>query len=152
MATKKKRKARKRPTGAPCKLTDALQIELNRHVEEGCTYADAAALCRISPASLHKWVAAAKEGKSYGRLSKAYMRNFLENLEQSKTLAKTGLIKSWRSSGLEDWKAAEALLAIRYPDEYAKRSLLDVTSAGEKVAPVVVFSPADLSYLEDGDG
>ena len=155
MAPRKKKAKRKRgPNGRPPKLTPQLQEEICGHIAQGCSYEDACTLCMIGRETLRRWRKAGEAGANYGRLSKAYMTRFWGNVQYAEACAKAGAVKAWHMMSQTDWKAAQALLAIRYPDEWSKRALIDLTSDGHALQTVQVFSPREdlAELLGDGKG
>lgn len=154
MGVKRKRKKRKRGRGQPTKLNASIQKELFEFIASGCSYEVAAVAAGVHRKTFHNWVKAAKAGKSWGSLSKTYMANFLHNLEIAEAQCESGAVAAWRGCiHAGDWKSAQAFLSVRHPDRWAKRSQLDLTSGGEKLQTVQVFSPRkDLTALmEEGD-
>lgn len=120
--------------GAPVKLNNEVQEEICRFIALGLSYEVAARAAGVCVRTFEMWRSAARRGASWGPRSKGYMQNFLRNLEHAEAICEAGAVEAWNGciqSG--DWKAAQALLSVRYPERWAKRTHIDVTTKGEKM-------------------
>ena len=147
---KPKRKKAKKRLGRPCLLTDEVERTICEAVKDGLSFEIAAACAGISRSTFDSWRKAAREGTAYGQVSRARMRLFWANLNRALAEFEREIVADWKDQTPDDWKAGQALLAVRFPDRWAKRSVLDVNVEG--VVPVKVWTPrADVAGLQEDE-
>lgn len=69
---------------------------------------------------------------------------FYKSLEAAEVLRKGRLEEAWHAAALDgEWRAAMEYLARNYPEEYARKTNVDLTSEGERVDFSIVLTDDD---------
>ena len=108
--------------GRPSKLTEELQAEICKYIEQGNTYDRACRLTGISDSIFYLWKAEGEKSES---------GKYFEFLEAVKKAA--DLFKAWnigvimKAAQENTWQAAAWLLERKYPEEFGRRDRFSIT-------------------------
>ena len=103
--------------GRRTKFNDALERILVKLLKEGNTIRDACALANISEWSFYKY-------------AKLYP-TFAQKINEAYTGFKKHHIKNIHRKSDEDWRASQFLLASKFPNEFAQKSIIASNIKGE---------------------
>jgi hypothetical protein len=98
----------------PTDLTEALSIEVARHLIDGCSIADACALTGIGESTYHQWVARGAAGESP-------FAEFAELTRAARAEGRQHHVRAIRSATADDWKAAAWFLERSDPANWGRQ-------------------------------
>ena len=115
------------------KFTSRRKSAILRKMREG-HYAKTAALTSgITEQTLYNWLKKGEDPERHpGHAA------FLEAYRKAEPLAEDRAIEAVRSAFTDDWRAAMTYLERRYPERWAKRQNVDVTSDEQPIRHVVI--------------
>lgn len=107
-------------TGRPSKLTPEATDRLLSALRAGATRRDAALAAGVTPRTFQRWVARADEPRP-----PAEYVAFVADLERAEAEGRVALGAIITRAARKDWRAAAHLLAVRDPDNWAKREKVE---------------------------
>lgn len=116
------------------KLTPARSNAIYDAICAGLTRSQSAAAASVAPSTLYAWIAAGRAGTNPAAVA------LIRRIEEGEAKFARELIAAMRKATPDDWRAAEALLKRRFPNEYSERQ--EVTgAAGGPLEVKLAFDP-----------
>ena len=148
----KKREGKKRKVGGEeittCEILGPSIVDL---IRAGMRPSMAAQAAGIAKSTISGWIKRGSEeqwrienGEEPNKLEKPYLE-FVQSMMKAEAEAQAGLVVAWfREARQGDWKAAQAFLAKRWPDEWSDSSTVKLEVTGAGGGPIQV-SPASIT-------
>lgn len=105
-------------TGRPSKLDENTKRILLANVQIGMSYVDACCLAGISYKTFYMWSTRGDKARKIG-ITNQYTQ-FLDELDKSRITGKQANLLKIKKATEHDWKAAQWLLSVQYPDEFSQ--------------------------------
>ncbi|MAH46904.1 hypothetical protein CMI37_13825 [Candidatus Pacearchaeota archaeon] len=135
------------PAGRPSKLTDEMKAKIIRFVRAGNYYNVACRAAGVGERTFMRWMEMGREAKS-GRF-----RQFWQEVLSAEAEAEALHVLNITKAGVTDWKASARFLAAKYPDRWAEKRAIDITSGGKRIKGYAVSAdPANWNKDEEIDG
>lgn len=106
------------------KYSPELVEEICKHIENGVLNKDAALLCDIGESTFYEWL---REKDADGKDNYNYHPEFAEAIKKAEASRKRNFISQIVKASKDQWQAAAWYLERVYNEEFAKRSINDVT-------------------------
>ena len=114
--------------GRPLKLTKQVISEMSKHIEDGSSYKDAAALVGVHYNSFLDWRKRGEEDQENG--AKSIFVDFLCELREAEARGKAEAIKYIKNN--DDWRAKAWYLERKYNDEFGNKQKIEHSGDEEK--------------------
>ena len=115
------------------KFTSRRKSAILRKMREGHYAKIAAQTSGITEQTLYNWLKKGEDPERYPEHAA-----FLEAYRKAEATAEDNAIEAIRAAYPHDWRAAMTYLERRYPDRWAKRQNVDVTSDVQPIRQIVV--------------
>jgi hypothetical protein len=126
------------PRGAKWKITKERIKDICDAIRAGQTKKDAAIYSGIAEGTFYKWLSEGaiqlreiQEGIRVKRRTRQI--ELIESIAQAEADLKAGLLAAWVGMAVDDWRATEAFLKRRFPDEFGDKIKQDITTGGRPI-------------------
>ena len=127
-------------------MTAATIKAIEKSIRSGVSYADAARLSGIDPATFQRWMARGRQDIATGRASD--FRDFCERVELANVVMKTTLTQYVMKGAKKDARIALKVLERRFPDVWGLKIRIEDTTPDKPASPREAFMKR-LSVIED---
>lgn len=133
MPRRTKRRPSKRPPHRPTKYSDDMVKRLTGAIAIGDTVEEACKRVDLTPTTFYEWLNQRPE--------------FAEAVQTAKTARLDVLEERWAKATLKDWRAAEAMLRVLKPKQFAQRIRVHVAEEIEGVLDALAEAFKDEPHL-----
>jgi hypothetical protein len=117
------------PGGRPSKLDPVIREKLLSGIRNGHFLKDVCGWSGISYFTMNEWL---QRGRGeHVRPKTAEYAKFAQEVEEANCVAKIKFGEQWKSHFPNSWQAIAAYMAVRWPDEFGKKSSVSVDLQGQ---------------------